>query len=1429
MSSLMSFALLFLCIFVSFKCSASNVVKRETDRMAMATCTNASACSVTCGGGCMIQYCRCEDQAGAALQLCGSQPCCNIGDFRNGSNPLSCIQCNMQACPGGPASVNEFIPHTGTFTLVDSVTGMIAVTTTRDAAMISITIQVPDPTGYSTTFNTTRTTTQMGTQTSFSASQGFSAPTYEISNGMIKINGQSLIATGSFLAVRTIPSTGSFSYTGSAGFYKLGTGSGVATFSGYMPYYYISPFGHLYEYSGPKAVQVKATGKVFVRLNQVRNERLIITSENSYITGELSKQSGAAMTIEPVGAGAAIGFNFRGTGTNAFTITSSTNVRTAVSPTSYTGSTLMVGSMTFNNIDNVLLAGEGFEQYRSASNEATAFVSYDSFFINAHNAVFSTSSKVTAMIQEGQMFLAGGGTSQAAYTVEGNRVKYGGVTVFTINSGFTESDIAGPVLLSYNGQALSGSANNTGIESFAYNVGNTNGIAFNGDATVSSGPDINVRLYVSGSEAFATSSQSLNDNITAATMPRTITGLRAMYTTVLESGNTGILQLNGQNVVEFTGSAMSVTLNDGDAVSYSGGTISFTPCNSRGPFTGISMFTYAPNGQNIVQYNPIASKTFNVDSSYQIVVDSNGNTLLTNDGMVKGLLSNPQFGVTFSNRDAQGNFFLMIRCSSIERMGRNTARHEVPTGGTVRLLGTSFGGIMNGNAIFLGVTASLVQTYYSNETIPTTVSGTPPYNQTAMTIFYVYITGDPGATATVFITDRATLDAAINSELLRPVATSTPDPAIPGPGTTAPPPVTTSGITVVIRNDEMGNPIVRAMNRNTGSDTNIISLTGGSQLNISTGQTIEYKHPNLSIVKPGGIRQRLSGNIFECIYFRDGDLQSFFQNATTTASRDGLLVASEISGTAFFTDDSETIDTIRSANPPTTFSGGVIIIDGNPVLTIGGSVTNPITENTTLSVSSVQSVRFSNSRYSVINQDGSTAFRSKNQMFNTLIQYQSNSDQVNVLSLTSTEVAFQGPQTISVSSDRIIVSNRPEINNAIDAVISPPSQTVGTRVDSNNNTILVIGGRDILPMNNALVRRVQSYEFISYNNSLINVTNAITDKMSGSMIPANVFTTYTPNDDEPISFNESASSMPFGFGYLYYTPINDSFFVSRPDVASTIFSIFNVTSTLPPPPATMTPIPEEPISPGNPDTAFVLNSDGSSWVPYAYTPCSRTCGGGIRVRQLKCQTPAGDHVRTCTQPTEPTSTDIPPSIKVCSLQDCNNPNTILNVPAPDVSEVNMTITGVPGSAIYGRGIYYITSSASDDTYMITFNSHCMKTGSTYKIVQERVNGALVTNNNINLETNFVDRILNSTITDFTVNYNYNGMMFPVTVIRSDGFHDDEVVTTSGSVSYNNGVLIFDMRNLYGFTMVTKLDRLQRIEQEVVTAPPTEATPAPPGS
>uniref|UniRef100_A0A1X7UHV4 Uncharacterized protein n=1 Tax=Amphimedon queenslandica TaxID=400682 RepID=A0A1X7UHV4_AMPQE len=188
----------------------------------------------------------------------------------------------------------------------------------------------------------------------------------------------------------------------------------------------------------------------------------------------------------------------------------------------------------------------------------------------------------------------------------------------------------------------------------------------------------------------------------------------------------------------------------------------------------------------------------------------------------------------------------------------------------------------------------------------------------------------------------------------------------------------------------------------------------------------------------------------------------------------GLLVYNDISGSALFT-NSMAMNTITSANPPAFFRCGInTLTDGSKVLTIGRSETHPITQGTTLLVSSVQKIEVNNSGYSVINQDGTTVL-SVAQMFDKLIQCQTNSNQVNVSALSTTPFKFQGPQIISIDSSSLIVSNCPEINNAIQQIIPTLSQTVGTRMDNNNNRVLVIGGKDIIPVDETLVSCVGPY------------------------------------------------------------------------------------------------------------------------------------------------------------------------------------------------------------------------------------------------------------------------------------------------------------------------------------------------------------------
>ena len=1043
---------------------------------------------------------------------------------------------------------------------------------------ISIVTTVTSPASTTLTFLTILTQSAVN----YGLSQSAFTPTFSVTNRQIVINGRSLFAAAPFSTVRTIAPTGDIAFTRRSAIYTLGSGTGIASFTGVSPYYYVSPMGHLYEYPDTKPVKDAAPGKFFRR--RTLGSEFIITSENSFITASLSRFSGSAFTIVPVANGAAIAFNFQNSGTTNFMVSSSTSLIRTVAPTSYGGRTLMVGSQSYSNIDTLEIAGEGFESYEGGT---TAFSTYDAYYLNGRRAVFSTSTRLSSMIQEGRMFLAGGGTATAGFRVEGNKVLYAGITVFTITPSTSSTNVNGPANVRYEGQTLSASGVFTfnGVRFFSYNPPPvSDGFAINGGATVSLAPNTAATVYRSGTEALLTNSDTLRAAITAAQQPTTIPRNTASYATILRQGTTGILQLNGNDVVAVTGSVMTLTLRDNDRIRYNAGTISIMPPDSRGPFNGITSFTYAPAGQDIQRFINTVDRTFNVDSSYQLLVDGSGRALLANDAQVKALVANPQFSVTFGSRDSQGRFPFMLGGSTIQTFGRSTVTHDIPIGGRLRLVNDVLSGTDQNAVNLFQATVSSITTFFGNERVPGTL--TSPASITATSPYRVYVTG-----GSAFITDRSSLQIAINAALVEPPTTLPPPTTVPTTPPTTMPPVRGRVLRVV--NDGAGNPIVMF------GDMQVISLTGSKQRNISSTELVSYGSRVIRVTDSNSQELLRVMNIDSFFYYdMEGTLRA---SSSYRLPGSGLLVYNEVSGTALFTNNAEAIEMISAAMPPTMSNGGTTVgPDGETTLTIGGAETVPIVDDKLVTVSSIQTIRLSSDGYTIINPDGSVAERVTGESFNRLVQYDSMMDQPMVSGLNSSIITLAGPQRIAYDESTVVVTNRSDINNVINSVTPSGSQTVQFRMTPDGNTILVIGGRDIITINQALVRRVEFYEYLRYFNSTVTGTNVVTNIMSGSPVRSTTFTTYTTTDNDPVVFTGSSPSSPPGLGYLFHTH-NESFFTNRPDVFAAILSMFNMTSTLPPPPPTATPKPGEMTSP---EEVPILNSDGSSWSNLLFMPVS---------------------------------------------------------------------------------------------------------------------------------------------------------------------------------------------------------------------------------
>ena len=574
-----------------------------------------------------------------------------------------------------------------------------------------------------------------------------------IGNNLV-IDGTTVMQLSGYSFVRYLnTSNETVTYSGNNVTYSTGVADFTA--AGITTYYYISPLGIAYVFSGTKGVRDMPTGLLLARQDSFLNQFVALYSQSDTLNTNLFKTLGSQFSVSIVNGGN-VSFNFEFSTQGTIIITSSTVLNNPAGAVSYSSSSkaLQVGSSSYSPIDRVIHIGDrGFED-TSFQNTETAFLEYDSFFINNRNAVFSVGSRITNNIfQQIIDFFRSGSTPTAQFTVSGNTVHFAGFDVITLSDISQTINIASGVTLTHVRQQLLYSSNNIPGISFFASETSTGGNRFSingGSIPPVSGPGV---LYISGYTAFFTASQSIQNAITSATTTQTITATTATFTTTWYNGVTS-LTLNGNNIVDITG-FMSLALRNGDSIRYNGGTITLSPPDSRGPFTGISQLTYYRAGaQNIFIYPSASDETISVDSSYQLYINGN-QAVLVNASNVIDLVNNPVFAICVRN-NSLGQSVLTIGGSDIIILNGSVERYDLGSTDDLSYSSNTLIGSRSGGGNIVNVQGNRVIQYRSTDTAPR-IRDIIGFEVGPLSVYY-----RPGD-RTAFITDRQNIINLISS------------------------------------------------------------------------------------------------------------------------------------------------------------------------------------------------------------------------------------------------------------------------------------------------------------------------------------------------------------------------------------------------------------------------------------------------------------------------------------------------------------------------------------------------------------------------------------------------------------------------------------------------------------------------------------------
>ena len=875
-------------------------------------------------------------------------------------------------------------------------------------------------------------------------------------------------------------------------------------------FYYISPLGIAYTFTGNKLTQEMGEGLFLVdQFNMVAifsqyqpaSDILLSNMANSY---QIQTPSPRDLLLRLSAA-------------QEFFVTNITEIMTSGETVVYSDGVFMTSSANISAATVYLFGGTGFEVFDNvASNqfEDSTFVpSYDAIFYNTANQqiLVSTSPILTQQIRQGLSFIAGGNMLQnRVFMVDGNIITYQGINVLEVTGSTQFINISMPGTVLHSGNVLNFIDNNvvTTVSNdvntvFAQQLSGLLTSLSRGSFTTIVNPgsfilaDGTGRAFIIPSEF----SDVINFFFTARDMilnPVFPTAPPTAEFSLRREAQQVFLRINSMNVLEASAqSCQTISITSADTLTYNNGVINIQTQGTA--VSGVEMLTVASSGQNVtLLQNTVTGYSISVDSTY-FLRECNGKAVLTNIPSVRSLIQSAPVspGVIVFN----GQRSLFIGSQLVLPLLPNVIIRTLQNMDSASLRNGQI--TLRRNAVVIEVipnVGNVFSRFLQSDDSPEDVTGV---NSAGM--LYA-VTGDR-----VFFTDRSEIIDIITNELAINFATA---------------------------QNQAGQTVLRE------SSSDVIILNGVEEVNVTADMSLRFNPTTnqLEILdSSNNVLRMFTGVNNVRTYLLGGPTTVQNLQSMTTINGPVRLYAQSRMG-EFFVTDNPIVQGLAEMVPQPQAVGVVDGGGGNIILTIGTSTF--IISNTEM-ISESERVEYSGSVIRV--RDGSTTRLTLNNIDEFLVYLTSDfMPQSNNIS-AGTE---PGPGVLYYSGNRALFTNRDDVISRVSSITPFVPPAVTTRPGVGGRVVLVIGGMDQIALNERPIVPVMSNQFVEFTGSAVEVRSSVDNSLISSFPGINTFRRYLSGDTMPSQVFTTSLSQT-GPGRLILTS-DSAFFTDRPDVTNVI-------------------------------------------------------------------------------------------------------------------------------------------------------------------------------------------------------------------------------------------------------------------------------------